>query len=989
MMKSTVLRTILFGIGPVLSFTALKSPSFREELSKHDCIFQIKTKNNKIGRYFTVSGGKVSSTAGVHPKPDVALVFNDLDVALKILRPDAKIDFKVHAAKNFLMTVDGPDPLANWLLQLIQRVFYEGFSYGKKMPDGCKRYTTITNGGPLHVYVRDGKIVRLTPLEITDEDAPSWEVEARGHTFKPQRRTTVAPHALSLKGVVYSENRALYPMKRVDYDPNGERNPQNRGISGYERISWDEALDIVSTEIIRQKREHGPGSIFIPTSSHHQWGNVGYYLSSLTRFGNLIGFTRMEMNPDSWEGFFWGAQHHFGNTQRVGMPPTYGTLEDCLQEADQIVFWSSDPETTCNAYAGMESTQRRMWARQLGIDFIHIDPYYNVTAQLFGGKWIPIKPSTDPALAIAIMHVWLTEGLYDKEYVAERTTGFDEWRDYLLGTDDGVPKTPEWQEPETGVPARDVRALARSWAGKKTYLGVQLGGACRGATGAQWARCTYMLMAMQGWGKPGINMGGLTGGAPVDLNFYFPGYADGGISGDLEFNGNGVNNYQRMPHILTMNPVKQKIPKQKIPEAIIEGKARGYPWNSFSHEGQFAPFDYPVEGFSPIRMIYRYGGSTFSTATDTGRWVDAYRHESIECIVNQTIFMEGDAQYADIILPACTNLERWDIGEWTNCGGYGYDWMDAVNHRIIALQQKCIEPLGESKSDYQIFTDILERLGLASMFTEGCSEFDWCKRVFDGSDLPQHISWKKFVKKGYYVVPAVHEKELRPPVNMRWFAEGRKKDLPEPFPLPSQYAEEYGYGAPTPSGKFEFVPTILKRNEHKHPDRPALNRYMPSWEGPHSEDLVRKYPLQMIATHSRYSFHTYSDNTSFTDQIKDHRVLIDGHYYWIARICPQDAEQRGIKPNDLVKVYNDRGAVLCAADVSPLVTPGVVKSFHSSARFQMVDVDGEALDIGGSLNILTPSRSQTDGTHSMAPNSTLVQIEKYTNVDALNRARVA
>ncbi|MEM8921188.1 MAG: molybdopterin-dependent oxidoreductase, partial [Pseudomonadota bacterium] len=457
---------------------------------------------------------------------------------------------------------------------------------------------------------------------------------------------------------------------RVDYDPDGERNPQNRGKSGYERISWDEAFDLVAKEIKRQNREHGPGSIFKPHSSHHLWGNVGYYLSSLQRFINLVGATRMAMNPDSWEGWYWGAQHHYGNSMKVGMPSSYGTIQDCLDEAEQIVFWSSDPESTNGAYAGLEGTERREWAKELGIKFVHIDPHYNPTAQLFGGKWLPIRPTTDAALAIAIMQVWISEGLYDEEYVERLTTGFDEWRAYVMGDEDGVVKTPEWQENETGIPARDVRALARSWGKKKTYLacgagGVGFGGANRGSNGIQFARCMVMMMAMQGWGKPGVNFGNLTGGTPLDFHFYFPGYAEGGISGDLVNTGNAAHNYQRMPHVISMGVVKQTIPKQFIPEAIIEGKAESYLWESTSQEAQFVPFSYPMPGYSPVRMIYRYGGSTFSTTSKSGRWMEAYRHESIECIVNQSIYMEGDAKFADIILPACTNFERWDIGEWS------------------------------------------------------------------------------------------------------------------------------------------------------------------------------------------------------------------------------------------------------------------------------------------------------------------------------------
>jgi trimethylamine-N-oxide reductase (cytochrome c) len=327
----------------------------------------------------------------------------------------------------------------------------------------------VTNGGPLFVYVKDGRIVRTTPIDFDDRDGASWTLKVRGRELKPRRQATVAPHALTMKSTVYSDKRILYPMKRVDYDPNGNRNPQNRGISGYERISWDEALGIVAAEIRRQKQVHGPGSIVIPTSSHHQWGNVGYYLSALLRFGNLIGFTRMAANPDSWEGWYWGALHHWGHSQRIGIAANYGTVEDCLKEAELMVFWSSDPESTNGGYMGFESTQRRLWARELGIEFIHIDPHYNPTAQLLGGRWIPIKPTTDAALAIAIMYVWATEGLYDKDYVERRTTGFAQWRDYLLGTDAGAPGRLTWRLalPAPGLAApravQPVRSGPAAW----------------------------------------------------------------------------------------------------------------------------------------------------------------------------------------------------------------------------------------------------------------------------------------------------------------------------------------------------------------------------------------------------------------------------------------------------------------------------------------------------------------------------------------------
>ena len=167
--------------------------------------------------------------------------------------------------------------------------------------------------------------------------------------------------------------------------------------------------------------------------SHHTWGNIGYYLSALFRFTNAVGMTRVHHNPDSWEGWYWGAVHHWGHTLRVGQSETYGTVEDCLQNCDMIVFWSADPETTSGSYGAQEGTVRRQWLKnpKLGIKVVHVDPYYNASAQFLPGKWFAPKPTTSPAMAMAIAYVWIKEGLYDKEYVKTHTVGFDDWKAYL------------------------------------------------------------------------------------------------------------------------------------------------------------------------------------------------------------------------------------------------------------------------------------------------------------------------------------------------------------------------------------------------------------------------------------------------------------------------------------------------------------------------------------------------------------------------------
>jgi molybdopterin guanine dinucleotide-containing S/N-oxide reductase-like protein len=975
-----LLKIKLQGLAKSFGIAALVNRKFAQRLTEKNIVVQIKVKDIKLNRYLEFKDGKVRSQQKLHASPDVTLSFKTAKIANKMLNLKQDYRFTIHNMKNFTVNLEGDDDLTYWFMETMLELSRVHLSYGEKMPDGTTRYVNNNNGGPLNVYVKNDKIVRITPIEFVDEDGPTWNIQARGKTFTPPRQTTVPGHALTGKSLVYSKDRILYPMKRVDFDPNGDRNISNRGKSEYVRISWDEAAQLVADEMRRVKKQYGPGALSFTHSAHQSMGNVNYHLSSAFRFFNLVGFTKVHGNPQSWEGWYWGAVHHYGHTMRLGQGEVFGQVEDCLKNTDMIVFWSSDPETTNGCYGGLEGTIRRMWAKELGIEFVHIDPYYNETAALMGGKWIAPRPGTDPALAQAICHVWIKEDLYDKWYVENRTTGFEEWSDYILGKTDNIEKTPEWAEQETGVPARDIRALARSWGKKKTYLGAggignTFGGACRGATGAQWARMMVILMGMQGYGKPGVNFGNLQCGSPIDFNFWFPGYAEGGISGDLQFTANGPITYQQIPHVMTMNNVRQQIPRLQFPEAVFEGKADGYPTDVAGIHSQFVPFKYPSPGHSPIRMMYKFGSSQFGTQCNSNRWVKTYQAENIEFVVNQSIWFEGEAKYADIILPACTSFERWDISEWASAGGYAPQFYTQLNHRVLALQHKCIEPLGESKSDYQIFNEIAKKMGLSAIYTEGMDELGWCQRIWEGSDLSQHISWSDFLKKGYYVVPTPPE-HLREPTAYSWYYEGRKKDVPELQPLPADYTDQFLEGLQTISGKFEFVPQTLKMAND--PDRPAVNKYIPSWEGSSTTELLEKYPLQMLAVHPRFSFHSQSDAKDSTiNDIKSHRILIDGHYYLQMRINPEDAAERGIQDGELIRAYNDRGEVVFACKTSPRVRKGLVHTYESSALYEPLGKPGESVDIGGSANVLTNHRSQIQGGSSMSPNSCLVQIQPW------------
>ena len=202
--------------------------------------------------------------------------------------------------------------------------------------------------------------------------------------------------------------------------------------------------------------------------------------------------------------------------------------------------------------------------------------------------------------------------------------------------------------------------------------------------------------------------------------------------------------------------------------------------------------------------------------------------------------------------------------------------------------------------------------------------------------------------------------------------------MPEPHPLPADYTEKFLEGLQTQSGKIEFDCNSLKRFDPEDPERPTIAKYNPSWEGPNNKEQYQKYPLTMLTPHARFSYHSQGDGKdSFLNDIVDHRVKIDGRYYWTLRMNNIDAQNRNIKKFDLIKVYNDRGAVVCAAFPTNRLGLGTVHGYESCAIYEPAGEPGNSVDLGGCLNQLTPGRTQIKKSHSMATSSALVEIELW------------
>ncbi len=215
-------------------------------------------------------------------------------------------------------------------------------------------------------------------------------------------------------------------------------------------------------------------------------------------------YTLQVRTPDSWEGWRWGATHMWGMEPLGTFTPKTNTFKDIAEHTDMIFFWGCDWETTSRQNCGQETTLWSQFYRSLGIKFVFVCPDLNYTAAVYGHKWIPVYPNTDGALMLAIAYIWITEDTYDKEYLATHTHEFDKFKAYVMGEEDGIPKTPKWASPLCGVPVWTIKALAREWASKTAaFASSTAGGVCRGSYSTEPVRIQIACVGHAGTGKAG------------------------------------------------------------------------------------------------------------------------------------------------------------------------------------------------------------------------------------------------------------------------------------------------------------------------------------------------------------------------------------------------------------------------------------------------------------------------------------------------------
>ena len=708
----------------------------------------------------------------------------------------------------------------------------------------------------LKVHIKDGVAIKV---ESDNGEEPQLRACARGRAYRKR---------------VYHPDRLIHPMKRVG----------KRGEGKFERVSWDEALNVIARELIRIRDTYGHSSImavgFAGAPGQFHGPSAVYRL--ISKFG---GYTTIWGGPSA-EGSVFASRSVYGTLAT-------GHSRDDLINSRLIIMWGWNPMVT------VWSTNTPFYlvqAKEAGAKIISIDPRFTDSASVLADQWIPIRPGTDTALMAAMAYVLINEQLADLDFLEKYTLGFNRFQEYVLGKEDGIAKTPLWAETITAVPAETTINLAREYALTKPSALIASYAPGRTAYGEQYHRAAATLAAMTG------NIGIIGGGAA--------GFERGLV---------GSMHAPKMP--IGKNPLEANIPSlrgsfdsrrrsktrphySRLWDSILKGKNGGYP--------------------SDIKMLYIAGTNCLNQHPNTNKGVQALKKP--EFIVVHEQFKTATARFADILLPVNTIWEKNDFARPWLSGSY-YIYMNKV-----------IDSLGKSKSDFEICCELAPLLGINDYSDK--SEEEWLREIFESQgDMPSQIpDYDAFKRDGVY-----------------------KLKFNEPLiPFKDQIWNQEDNPFPTPSGKIEIYSKSLE--DLHDPMLPPVPKYIETWESV-NDPLTMKYPLQLITTHSKVRAHSCFDNVPWLSSLDPQSVLINAN----------DAETRGIKSGDVVKVFNDRGEVILPAIVTEGIMPGVV-SIDEGAWYTP---DSSGADRGGCPNVLTRDEQSPGG--AFAGNTALVQIERKIN----------
>ncbi len=784
---------------------------------------------------------------------------------------------------------------------------------------------------PLRLQVKEGTVVRVLPDNTGDDELGSQTVRAcvRGRSIRHR---------------IYNPDRLKKPLKRVA--------GTTRGGGEWEEISWEQALTEISEKMKEIKNKYGNEAFYI----NYGTGVLGSTMACSWP-PDQTAFARM-MN--TWGGYL----DHYSDYSTMQItqcyPYFYGgwvssnSLDDAKNAKLQIMFGNNPLETRMSGGGLTYVTQQTR--KNSGVRTIVVDPRYSDTTIGLADEWVALRPGTDAALIAGMIHVMLEENLHDQAFLDKYCVGFDEdhmpggaprnasYRAYLEGKgEDGIEKTPEWAADICGVPAGQIRRLARDIAGAKPCAITQGWGPQRHANGENSARAIFLLAAVTGnIGLVGGGTGGREGGVGLPITKTFNTSLTNTESNKIISAFSWVDAVDHGDQMDTFNAGVLEKSAPGVRDGKVPVDENGNPTN--------------VKLDVPIKMVWQYGSNSLVNQTgENNASVAVLEDESkAELIVTCDIQMTVSARYSDYVLPGTSTAEEFDLHPGENAAPMAYGIMSS----------QAIDPMYECKSVFDICGELAERLGTADLYYDGKDREEWLRDAVAATreadpDIPDYDEWKEI---------GLFRKHAGSSIALADFRED-----PEANPLG------------TPSGKIEIYSDRLAKMAEKwtfDDFRPQLAgdklapipEYTETWEGPLDARDSEKYPLQLIGHHYKQRTHSSYGNVDWMQEAH-HQVV------WIN---PVDAAERGIENDDDVFIYNDRGTVRIGARVTQKIAPGVVSLpqgawFTPKPASEVKPPEGanpdHPVDIGGNTNTLT-SLHPSPLARGNAVHTTIVQIVK-------------
>ncbi len=506
---------------------------------------------------------------------------------------------------------------------------------------------------PTEVYVRDGRIVYH-----------------KGNEEAPNNIGTRCAKGMASWWVTEDPDRLKHPMLRTS---------KKGDAPAFKPVSWDEAFEFIAKKLKAIRKKYGPEAVAYMT--HHD-PNSGFMTALLC---DLYG------TPNVSVGHAMGCE----GDRRHACLTTFGHIFPMhdFGPSKYVMLWGMN---NLGANQGLSESRALLQAKKNGARLVVVDPAFTETAQK-ADEWVPIRPGSDAALALAMAHVITSEDLHDKAFVNKYCEGFAGYRTHLK--EKGY--TPEWAEALTGVSAETIVRLAREFATTKPALAATFKGAGYYSNGNDGSRAIFLLDAITGQVDNPGNIH-LKDWAPVGPPVTIP--AEARTMPDKPPLAHAMG-YPLAP--LTGYPVYPEIPNTRLPEAILDGK----------------PY--------PIRGIFVHASNPVMSDPNRERMQEAFR--ALDLAVAMELYMSETAQECDIVLPETSFHEHAEVRQGM--------WMGAE----AILCQPAVDRVGESRPTYEIAQGIARKMGWGKHFSYKTWE-DWARPMTAG--LP--ISFEEFKDKGFW-----------------------------------------------------------------------------------------------------------------------------------------------------------------------------------------------------------------------------------------------